>query len=195
MDEEKTTKDLKRWRVLDSEYLFRRPWLTARRDKVMLPNGVVHPEYYVLEYPTWINVIAITPEGKFVMVEQYRHGLGVTLIELCAGCAEDGETPEEAARRELLEETGYSGGTWRLLTVTSANPSSHNNLSYSFVAEGVVKTSEQHLDRTEDITVRLLTRGEVARLIESDELKQSLMTNALLRYLCADALAAISREE
>lgn len=183
--------DPKKWKVLESEYLFRRPWLTARRDKVMLPNGVVHPEYYVLEYPTWVNVIAVTPDGEFVMVEQYRHGLGVTLTELCAGVAEPGEEPEQAARRELLEETGYSGGTWRLLTVTSANPGSFNNLSYSFVAEGVVKTQAQHLDETEDVSVKLLSRKEVARLIESDELKQSLMTNALLRYLCADALAAI----
>ncbi len=73
-----------KWEVLESEYLHRRPWLTVRRDKVRLPDGTVHPEYYVLEYPTWVNVIALTPEGKFVMVKQYRHGLGIVATELCA---------------------------------------------------------------------------------------------------------------
>ena len=79
-----------KWETLSSEYLFRRPWPTARRDVVRLPNGTVYDEYYVLEYPMWINVIAITPEGKFVMVKQYRHGLGIVATELCAGVAERG---------------------------------------------------------------------------------------------------------
>ena len=100
----------KKWKVLSSEYLFNRPWLTARRDTVQLPDGRVNPEFYILEYPAWINVIARTPEGKYVMVEQYRHGLGEVGIELCAGVVEAGEEPEVAARRELEEETGYTGG-------------------------------------------------------------------------------------
>ena len=65
-----------RWTTLSSEYLIRRPWLTARRDKVQLPDGRVHPEYYVLEYPGWVNVIAETKEGLLVLERQYRHGLG-----------------------------------------------------------------------------------------------------------------------
>ncbi len=96
----------KKWRTLSSEYLFKRPWLTARRDTVELPDGRVNPEFYVLEYPSWINVIAITEDGKYVMVEQYRHGLARVGIELCAGVVEPGEAPEAAARRELEEETG-----------------------------------------------------------------------------------------
>ena len=104
-------KDMK-WDVLHSEYIIRRPWLTARRDKVRLPDGRVNDEYYVLEYPDWVNVIAITPDDRFVLVRQYRHGLGRTSFELCAGVCEKGETPEESARRELFEETGYTGGEW-----------------------------------------------------------------------------------
>lgn len=179
------------WKVLDTEYIIRRPWLTARRDRVMLPSGVVNPEYYVLEYPAWVNVVARTTDGRFVMVEQYRHGLGEVMTELCAGVVEAGEEPEAAARRELAEETGFGGGRWRLLTVTSANPGTLNNLSYSFVAEDVVPVSEQHLDATEDLRVKFLTLHEVAELLRSDALKQSMMTNALLRYLFADALAEL----
>lgn len=100
---------IEKWETIDSRYVIRRPWLTARCDTVRLPNGTIHPEYYVLEYPTWINVIAITSDGDFVMVEQYRHGLGDVFTELVAGVAEEGEAPMDTARRELLEETGYGG--------------------------------------------------------------------------------------
>lgn len=171
-----------KWETLSSEYLFRRPWLTARRDVVRLPNGTVYDEYYVLEYPTWINVIALTKDGKFVMVKQYRHGLGVVSTELCAGVAEEGETPLEAAQRELLEETGFGGGEWELNMVISANPSSQNNLSYSFIARGVEKLSGQHLDATEDIKVEILTEDEVRELLDKDEMKQALMAAPLWKY-------------
>ena len=103
---------IKKWRTVESEYLIQRPWLTARRDKVELPDGRVHPEYYVLEYPDWVNVIAITEDKQFVMVEQYRHGLEDVFTELVAGVIEKDEAPLAAAQRELLEETGFAGG-WK----------------------------------------------------------------------------------
>ncbi|MDE7143698.1 MAG: NUDIX hydrolase, partial [Muribaculaceae bacterium] len=99
--------------------------------------------------------------------------------------------PEQAARRELAEETGYTGGRWRLLTVSSANPGSLNNLSYSFVAEGVELTGGQHLDETEDVEVVLMSLQEVAEMLRRDELKQSLMTSALYRYLFEKELSKL----
>lgn len=75
----------KKVEVLQSEYLFNRPWLTVRRESIVLPNGNPVPEYYVLEYPEWVNTIAITRDRKFVFIRQYRHGLGCALMELCAG--------------------------------------------------------------------------------------------------------------
>ena len=174
--------DKMKWETLKSEYLFRRPWLTVRRDEVRLPTGVVHPEYYVLEYPKWVNVIAITKEGEFVMVKQYRHGLAIVATELCAGVVEEGEAPIDGARRELLEETGYAGGTWEEWMVISANPGSQNNLSYSFIARGVEKVAGQHLDATEDIKVELLSEEEVYRLLATDSLKQALMCAPLWKY-------------
>lgn len=171
-----------KWETLSSEYLFRRPWLTARRDVVRLPNGTVYDEYCVLEYPMWINVIAITPEGKFVMVKQYRHGLGIVATELCAGVAEKGEDPLTTAQRELLEETGFGGGEWELSMVISANPSSQNNLSYSFIARDVERIAEQHLDETEDIRVELLSEDEVWDMLVNDNMKQALMAAPLWKY-------------
>lgn len=171
-----------KWELVKSEYLFNRPWLTVRRDTVRLPNGTVHPEYYVLEYPRWINVIAITRNGRFVMVRQYRHGLGVVATELCAGVVEEGEETLEAAKRELLEETGFGGGDWELSMVISANPGSQNNLSYCYIARGVEKLSDQHLDKTEDIEVVMMTEEEVYGMLERDELKQALMCAPLWKY-------------
>lgn len=180
MNGEKST--LRCPRVISSEYVFRRPWLTARKDVLQLANGRINPEFYVLEYPTWVNIIAVTREGHYVMVRQYRHGLGRIGLELCAGCVEEGEEPEAAARRELLEETGYTGGRWTLQAVISGNPSTTNNLSYCFLAEDVELTDTQHLDATEEIEVVTLSRSELLDLMLSDEMKQSLMLASLWRY-------------
>lgn len=173
---------MEKWTVLSSEHLFKRPWLTVRKDRLKLPNDAVIDEYYVLEYPTWINVVAITRGGKFVMVEQYRHGLGEIFTELVAGVVEEGEPPLEAAKRELVEETGYGGGTWSLLTVLGPNPGSMNNLTYCYLAQGVELISGQHLDSTEDICVKLLSEGEVRRLLADDAIKQALMAAPLWKY-------------
>ncbi|MDE6099006.1 MAG: NUDIX hydrolase [Muribaculaceae bacterium] len=179
---------VQKWKLLDSEYIFRRPWLTARRDRLELPDGRIHPEYYVLEYPTWVNIVAITADGMFLMVEQYRHGLGEVLTELVAGCVEEGETPLEGARRELLEETGYGNGTWEQITVLSSNAAANNNLSYSFLAVGVEKLGSQNLDNTEDIQVKLYTREEVRQMLLRDEIRQANMAAPLWKYFAMNNL-------
>ena len=170
------------WKVLSSEYILQRPWLTARKDVLQMPDGRVNPEFYVLEYPSWVNVIARDREGRFVMVRQYRHGLGAMSTELVAGVVEAGEEPEAAARRELMEEAGYGGGRWTLQAVISGNPSTTNNLTYCFLAEDVEHLGPQHLDATESIEPLLLSRDELMHLMMSDEMKQSLMLAPLWRY-------------
>ena len=177
--------DDRKWEILSSEYLIRRPWLTARRDHVKLPTGVENKEYYILEYPDWVNIIAITKEGEFVMIRQYRHGLGETRYELSAGVCEKGEDPMESARRELYEETGYGGGEWQLWMTVSPNPSTSTNLTYSFLATNVERISTQHLEATEDITVHLLSEAEVRALLENDEIRQALMAAPLWKYFAS----------
>ena len=171
-----------KWATVDSEYLFRRPWLTVRRDKVRLPDGRINPEFYVLEYPDWVNVIAITEDGLFVMEKQFRYGLGKTCYELAAGVVEDGETPLQAARRELAEETGYEGGKWQKLMTVSGNPSTTNNITHCFLATGVKKVSSQHLDATEDLEVCLMTKEEVRDLLDCDQIRQALMAAPLWKF-------------
>ena len=179
---------MNRWKTLKSEYLIRRPWLTARRDAVQLPNGVINDEFYVLEYPDWINVIAITPSGDFVFVRQYRYALDLDSIELCAGVIEPGETPEQGARRELLEETGYGGGTWQEIMTIGQNPS---NWTHCFLATGVEKLQDQNLDRTEDIDVLLLSRDQVLQMLQSGQLKQALMLAPLWQYFAQSGQCAM----
>lgn len=176
-------KDNRKWEILASEYLFRRPWLTARRDHVKLPTGAEIPEYYILEYPDWVNVIAITTDGEFVMIRQYRHGIGETRYELVAGVIDAGEEPMEAAKRELYEETGFGGGEWTEFMTSCPNPGAMTNTNHTFLAVGVERLSTQHLEATEDITVHLMKKEEVAALLRDDLIRQSLMAAPLWKYM------------
>lgn len=180
---------IKKWRVIDSEYVMRRPWLTVRRERVELPDGRQHPEYYVLEYPTWVNIIARTTDGNYVLVEQYRHGIGEVSVELCAGCVDEGETPLDGARRELLEETGFGDGRWKLLAKLAPNSSTSSNWCYCFIADGVTRIdSNQHLDATEDIAVRIVSREELFHLLSDGEIKQAMMAAPLWKYFATEKI-------
>ena len=172
----------KAWKTVSSKYLFRRPWLTVRCEDMLLPNGNHIPEYYILEYPDWVNTIAITKDGKFVFVRQYRPGLGRTSYELCAGvCDKEDASPLVSAQRELWEETGYGKGNWREYMVISANP------THCFLATDVEPIDHQHLEDTEDLSVHLLTFEEVKQLLENNEIMQSLNAAPLWKYVAEHA--------
>jgi ADP-ribose pyrophosphatase len=174
---------LRQWKVLQSEYLFREPWLTVRRETVELPDGRQIPSYYVLDYPDWVNVIAITRSGQFVMVKQYRHGTRSVNFELCAGvCEADDSSPLASAQRELLEETGYGNGRWQAYMSISPNASTVSNLTHCFVAHDVELLQEQHLDATEDLSVHLLSAAELKSLLDTGEIKQAMMAAPLWKF-------------
>ena len=145
------------WKTVSSKYLFRRPWLTVRCEDMLLPNGNHIPEYYILEYPDWVNTIAITKDGKFVFVRQYRPGIERTCYDLCAGVCEK----EDA----------------------SPLVSAHTNLTYCFLATDVELIDHQHLEATEDISVHLLTLEEVRSLLDKNEIMQALNAAPLWKYI------------
>jgi 8-oxo-dGTP pyrophosphatase MutT (NUDIX family) len=120
--------------------------------------------------------------SQFVFVRQYRYAIGKTVNELCAGVIEKGEDPMVAAKRELMEETGFGGGNWQKWMTISANPSTHTNLTHCYLATDVERMDVQHLDQAEDIEVRLFSREEVMEMLEKGEIWQSLMAAPLWKY-------------
>ena len=98
---------MKPWKLLSSEFLVDAPWLKVAKETCELPSGKVIDDFYTLWQPDWVLILARTKEGKWVMTEQYRHGTGKIALEFPAGIIDKGETPEEAAIRELQEECGY----------------------------------------------------------------------------------------
>jgi hypothetical protein len=172
-----------KWKILLSEYLLKTNWLTVRKDHVRMPSGVEIKDYYVLEYPDWINVIAITEDGKFVIEQQYRHGTQSVDYELCAGTIEKGELPLQAAKRELLEETGFAGGDWTLYCESCPNPAAMTTTNYTFLAKGIRYSGARHLERTEDINISLMTFEEVKNLLVNGGIKQGQMLAPLWKYI------------
>ncbi len=135
----------------------------------------------VLEAPDWINVVATTEDGDVVMVEQYRFGIEDLTLEPVGGIADEGEKPIDAAKRELLEETGYGGGNWQSLGVVQANPAIHNNLCHLWRADGVRLLQKQALDPGEAIRVHLMSVEQIKGAIADG------------RFLHPLGLAAMSR--
>ncbi|MDW8019808.1 MAG: NUDIX hydrolase [Chloroherpetonaceae bacterium] len=176
--------DPKAWKTLESQYIFQKaPWLVLRQDKVQLPTGAIIDEFYVSEYPAWVNVVGITTDDEVVLIRQFRYAIGKVYFELPAGVVDKGETPLQAAQREMLEETGYGGGEWELLMQLCANPAIQTNITYSFLARGLRKQSTQSLEHTEEIAVHILSHQEVERILEEGEMIQSLHAAPLLKYL------------
>ena len=173
----------KEWITINSEYLISRKWLTVRLDHVRLPSGQEIDDYYVLEYPDWVTIIAITEEGKYIVERQYRHGLHQTNYELCGGTIEKGEDALTTAKRELLEETGYEGGEWLFYTTTSPNPAAMTNVCHTFIAKGVKKVRNQNLEPTEDIEVFEMTEEELLEAMENERITQGDMLAPLWRWM------------
>ncbi len=154
---------MKPWKLLDSEYLVNAPWLKVAKEKCELPNGKVIDDFYTLWQPDWVLILARTAEGKWVMTEQYRHGSGKIALEFPAGIIDKGETPEQAAIRELQEECGYGvearGSRFEAqeksgvfyLGEFPVNPDRHRGKFHVVFIDGVVKGGSTHFDSTEDI--------------------------------------------
>lgn len=175
-------RDLK-WQKLSTRYLVREKWATLRVDTCRMPDGHVIDDYYVLEYTDWVNAVAVTEDQQVILITQYRHGAEEVITEIPGGCIDPGETPEEAVRRELLEETGYSFSSIEPLATLYANPSTARNKTYSFLASGGVKTHDQQLDGREDIIVHLVSLSELKEKLMNNEIPQALHTSALFYAL------------
>lgn len=174
---------MEKWKTIDSKYIIQRPWATLRVDKLEMPNGNIKEEYYVLEYPTWVNMVALTEDNQVIFVKQYRHGAGRIMVELPAGVVEENEDPEIAARRELLEETGYAFDDISFVCELFANPATSGNITYTYLLTGGRKVQEQDLDPSEDIEVVLMDLEEAKQFLFDNKIGQALHSSALFYTL------------
>ena len=172
------------WQARGENYLFRRPpWLVLRHQTFRLPTGREIADYWISEYPPWVSVVAVTTDDHLVLLRQYRPGIGAVHWEIPAGVAEPNEDEEQSARRELLEETGFGGGRWSVLSRLSANPALQDNISTTFLAEGVEGVAEPAPEATEDLRVHLVKVDDALAILDQGEMIQALHAAPLLRYL------------
>ena len=161
------------WERLGSERLMETPYFSLRSDRLRLPGGAVKDPYYVIERPDAAIIFPLAEGGEVVLVRQYRPPLGKMELGLPAGLVEEGEEPEAAARRELLEETGHSGGRWEPLGVLASSPSLKDNHAHLFLARGVRETAAPDPDEHELVEVVKVPVEELVDLIRSGEIVSS----------------------
>ena len=181
-------KPIEPWRLIESTYSYRDRWLTLRSDSVRLPNGSILSPYHVIEIGDWVNVVAIGASGHMLLVEQYRHAVSRTMLEIPAGHVDAKEGLEAAARRELLEETGYGGGTWHALGALHPAASRFTNQVHAFLAVGVTRLAMPGEEESENLRLHEIPWAEFADGLRSGTLRlheANQMSTLLLVHLFA----------
>jgi 8-oxo-dGTP pyrophosphatase MutT (NUDIX family) len=143
-------------------------------------------EFYVLDVVDWVNVVALTDDDRLVLVEQYRHGVERTTLEIPGGMVDRGDaSPEAAARRELLEETGFASDHWRLIGTVDPNPAIQSNRCYTFLAERARKVAEPAPDGLEELRLVLEPARRVPDLLRTGRIEHALVVAALMWWRLA----------
>jgi len=177
--------EIEKWEKLDSTYLVQEKWATLRVDRCKIQGGVTKDDYYVLEYPNWVNAVALTETGKIILVRQYRFAADIISLEIPGGVIDGQEAPEDAIKRELLEETGYTFESCELVATLFPNPATSTNQTYTYLLKGGIKTHDQHLDEHEILNVEEYTIDEVKQLLKENKIDQALHVAGLFYGLAA----------
>ena len=158
----------KRWKVVQSTYLFKSPYVTLRADTVELPNGEKVDDYTIWEVSDGVVVIALTTDRNMLFTRQYRQGTGEILLQLPGGSYDKKtEDPKQAATRELLEETGYQAEGFIYLGEVSIYPSKMTKKVHIYLAADVKQRGATQFDDTEDIQTVSFPLTDVVKLIET----------------------------
>jgi ADP-ribose pyrophosphatase len=148
------------------------------RERFQSPRTGATVDAVVLTAPDWVNVVAFTAKGAALMIRQYRFGTERVTLEIVGGMVDAGESPLQAARRELREETGYDSERWTSLGSVAPNPAFLRNRLHTFLAEGCVRVSDQAQDPGEDIEVVLIAASEVDAWIAGGAVDHALVLAA-----------------
>jgi len=162
------------WRRIKSKKIADCRVFRVREDFCERASDRQKASFFVVENPDWVNVIALTSKQEVVLIEQFRHGSGEITLEIPGGMIDENETPETAARRELLEETGYSSENFILLGKSHPNPAINNNTIFHFLALDCVKTAETDFDEHESIITNLFSLSEIKKMISGGKITHSL---------------------
>lgn len=150
------------WRVLSTEEVFSdTPWVRVYKDSVKLPSGRIIDNYYRVDLPDYAMVYALRNDGKVLFEKQYKHSLGRVSWALPTGCIEQEEKPLAAAKRELLEETGYVARTWKFIGAYLVDGSRGCGKAHFFMAEDIEKVTEPVNDDTEECEIEFLGSAEI----------------------------------
>lgn len=172
------------WKVTQPEYVLTNRWIRVRADTCETPTGQVIAPYYILEYPTWVNVVALTADEEVLLVRQYRHGLQSTMLGLPSGTVESNDaSPLEAMKRELREETGYGSDRFLETGTLSANPATHTNLTHCYVATQSHPIAQPLHDATEHVEIIPVSLHQAFAYAVQGKLPQALHVGSLFLAL------------
>ncbi|HVK36898.1 MAG TPA: NUDIX hydrolase [Candidatus Kapabacteria bacterium] len=171
------------------------PWITLSREKMLdcvifsvhrvrrrSPDGEKDRDFYALESRDWVNIVAVTPDDRVVLVRQYRQGTDEISLEVPGGIVDEGEDPEATALRELEEETGYHGARAEMLGRVRANPAFLDNSLDIVAVLGAEPLGSTSFDDSEDLELVLEPVEAIDRLITSGAITHSYSVLALLMY-------------
>lgn len=171
------------WKKIDSQTIADFRIFSARKDTSISPRTGQTHSFFVLDSPDWVNVIPVTPDGRIVLIRQYRHGIEQVTLEIPGGMVDgtDGDAAE-AGRRELLEETGYAAEEMIYLGSVHSNPAFLNNQTHTYLARNVRWIQEPQFDGAEDIEVMLVDAAEIPQMIRNGRITHALVVAAFYHY-------------
>ena len=170
------------WKVKNSEKLIDNRWISVRKDTVELPNGMTIDDFYAVTISDAAAIVAVTEDMKLVLKREYKYAADEELIEIPAGMFEPDEHDGlEVAKRELLEETGYTSDNWIYFGDTVESSSKLTNRMHIYLAQNCRKVAEQKLDATEELDVLVVPMTEAIEMVIRNEIKCNSSAHGILR--------------